>query len=251
MPPAEEKREVPLATLLLIILFLLLLPSCWVHIIFHIFFLILLFPLLLSPKAQLAVGHPFVRIMRRCQIAKRTKDWGPRTEDCVLCGVHKSETSEWFEGVGTRRSAEHLFSTLSVPGTCPAPLSWLTSVAQLGDQSMATAFPSTSLYYQVQVQRGEGGRGVASGSLKSVDFLIKMQNVIWVVNSNRNDTIDNDNDNDKGKCRRVCAAHWSMKPNIISWAWSPLVLPPVVIGANGMQTTTAITAAVGGVGGAE
>lgn len=39
-----------------------------------------------------------------------------------------------------------------------------------------------------------------------------------------------------------------MKPNIISWAWSPLALPPVVIGANGMQTTTAITAAVGGVG---
>lgn len=67
------------------------------------------------------------------------------------------------------------------------------------------------------------------------------------MNSNRNDTIDNDNDNDKGKYRRVCAAHWSMKPNIISWAWSPLVLPPVVIGANGMQTTTAITAAVGGV----
>lgn len=119
---------------------------------FIFFFLILLLPLLLSPKAQLAVGHPFVRIMRRCQIAKRTEDQGPRTEDCVLCGVHKSETSEWFESVGTRRSAEHLFSTLSVPGTCPAPLSRLTSVAQLGDQSMATAFPSTSLYYQVQVQ---------------------------------------------------------------------------------------------------
>lgn len=49
----------------------------------YFFFLILLLPLLLSPKAQLAVGHPFVRIMRRCQIAKRTKDRGPRTVYCA------------------------------------------------------------------------------------------------------------------------------------------------------------------------
>lgn len=153
MPATQEKREVPLATLLLSLLFLLLLPSCWVHIIFHIFFSDT--PLATVAVAKGAAGSRTSICKDNAPLSNCQEDRGPRTEDrglCTVCGVHKSETSEWFEGVGTRRSAEHLFSTLSVPGTCPAPLSRLTSVAQLGDQSMATAFPSTSLYYQVQVQ---------------------------------------------------------------------------------------------------
>lgn len=49
---------------------------------------------------------------------------------------------------------------------------------------------------------GRGG-GVASGLLKSVDFLIKMQNVISVVNSNKNDTIDNDTRASVVECVRL------------------------------------------------
>lgn len=106
-----------------LLLLLLLLPSS-LHVrftSFFIFFFIRLWLLLLSLKAQLAVGHPFVKIMRRCQIAKRTEHRRLWTAE------YKCETSEWLKGVSTRGSAEHLFSTLSVTGTCPAPLSLRTA----------------------------------------------------------------------------------------------------------------------------
>lgn len=93
--------------------------SSSLHIIFHIFFSTPLEPPL---EAQLAVRHPFVRIMRRCQIAKRSMDF------VSTLGVHKSETSEWFQECGwwqhqTGIGCAQLLSTLGMPRLrCELPI---------------------------------------------------------------------------------------------------------------------------------
>lgn len=88
MPPAEEKREVPLATLLLILLFLLLLPSCWVHIIFHIFFSDT--PLATVAVAKGAAGSRTSICKDNAPLSNCQEDRGPRTKDRGLCTVRST-----------------------------------------------------------------------------------------------------------------------------------------------------------------